>query len=47
MRINPRSLWGGGSEVRERFFVLIFTFTADVCKMKFSTIINYYIIKVL
>ena len=37
---------GKGGEVRERFFVPIFTFTADVCKIKFSTILIYYIIKV-
>ena len=35
MRINPRSLLGGGGEVREQFFVPIFTFTADdLCNIK-------------
>ena len=39
MRKIPEVYGEGGSEVRERFFVLIFTFTADVCKIKFIAIL--------
>ena len=44
MRINPRSLWGGGGEVREQFFVTIFSSTANVSNIQQHL---YYIVKVL